>query len=84
MMGLVAIALALAIGVALAMRRRTGTNALPPPPAGDGLTMHGCPRCGNGIAADWAFCPFCARALTHERGAPGYGAALAASGPDSG
>ena len=33
---------------------RSGDRTLPP--------MQPCPVCGNSIAADWEFCPFCARA----------------------
>ena len=71
MMGPLAIALLLAIGLALAFRQRTrpGSNREPfprdaLPPVTSARTMHDCPRCGNSIAVDWAFCPFCARALS--------------------
>lgn len=83
MMGLVAIALAFAIGVALGLRRLAGRDALPAMPAGAGPAMQCCPRCGSSIAADWAFCPFCARALTLERGAPACESAFVGAGPDS-
>jgi hypothetical protein len=71
MIWLLAVALLLAIGVALAFRQRArqGGNWQPSqrdalPPVADVRTMHDCPRCGHSIAVDWAFCPFCARALS--------------------
>ena len=55
-------ALTVAIYIYLTWRRRnnrvhtstSGGRTLPP--------MQPCTVCGNSIAADWEFCPFCARA----------------------
>jgi hypothetical protein len=43
----------------LAHRMEPESTAVRPAPS-----MRACPMCGNSIAVDWAFCPFCARAVT--------------------
>lgn len=66
MIGVLVVALILATGLALAFWQRVRQGDNPPLLFVDDPTMHDCPRCGNSIAVDWAFCPFCARALSTE------------------
>lgn len=62
--------LMLVAGLVLALRLRSRpAQTVTTPITGGAPTMHDCPRCGNSIAVDWAFCPFCARALAGEEGA---------------
>ena len=70
-----AVGLVLGAGLALAFHARSRHAGAPAGPA-DGLpTMQACPACGSNIAVDWAFCPFCARAITQdEKGLPVAGA----------
>ena len=55
-------ALTVAIYIYLTWRRRN--NQVHTSTLGDRTLspMQPCPVCGNSIAADWEFCPFCARA----------------------
>ena len=58
-------ALTVAIYIYLTWRRRN--NQVHTSTLGDRTLspMQPCPVCGNSIAADWEFCPFCARAKPH-------------------
>lgn len=58
--------LALGVGLALVIHSRSRHSEAPAAPANNTPAMQACPVCGNTIAADWDFCPFCARALTQD------------------
>jgi hypothetical protein len=58
--------LALGVGLALVIHARSRRSEAPAAPASNAPAMLACPVCGNSIAADWDFCPFCAQALTQD------------------
>jgi hypothetical protein len=76
------VGLLLGVGLALVIHAQSRHSDISAAPAGNTPTMQACPECGNSIAVDWAFCPFCARALAQdetshrqgERGLPVAGA----------
>jgi len=73
------LALVLAI-MALILRWRFDQSQSPIPGIPTDRAMRDCPWCGKRIAADWAFCPFCARALAPQDAAePGADLSLPAS-----
>ena len=59
-------ALTLGIGLVLLQRWFARRADSVPPAVHHAPSMRDCPTCGNGISVDWAFCPFCARALAGE------------------
>lgn len=66
MMWLVLVVVILGAGLILAARLRSRPTNAVTAVIDDDPAMRGCPKCGNRIAVDWAFCPFCARVLAGD------------------